>query len=252
MLQLTRKGLVLQGQLDVLRDRFATNHYVVLEKLLEPELLETVQRKIGKAPWRSSAYDSFEATEFTLDDDAVGVHLLLFLLNTPEFLNAIRIVSGCTQISDFVGRVYRMTPGSRHHLSWHDDHIKPRQLGFSMNLSTDVFRGGTFELRNRWTLVPLAQANNTGFGDAILFRISEDLEHRVTEVVDKVAKTACAGFFRASGLNYFTELSGQFASAAMAGHAEVSVAKASTAHGTSLGSGTLPDAATRDRRSRSR
>ena len=40
MLQLNRNGLVLHGQLDVLRERFMTNQCVVLEKLLEPVLLE--------------------------------------------------------------------------------------------------------------------------------------------------------------------------------------------------------------------
>ena len=56
MLQLTRKGLIHHGQLDALRDRFATNHCVVLEKILEPALLENVQRQIGEARWQSSAY----------------------------------------------------------------------------------------------------------------------------------------------------------------------------------------------------
>ena len=43
MLQLTRNGLVLHGQLDVLRERFMTNHCMVLEKLLEPAQLPDAQ-----------------------------------------------------------------------------------------------------------------------------------------------------------------------------------------------------------------
>ena len=65
-------------------------------------------------------------------------------------------------------------------------------MGLSINLSTDVFSGGTFELRDRLTQAPLAQINNTGFSDALLFRVSNDLEHRVTEV-GKVAKNRMAG-----------------------------------------------------------
>ena len=212
MLQLTKKGLVLHGQVDVLRDRFAKNHCVVLEKLLEPALLEKVQKQIEQANWHSSAWDDF-GTEFTLGNDSLRtVRLLLFLLNMPEFLNVIRIITGCAQITDFAGRVYRMTAGPQHHLAWHDDNADQQHVGFSMNLSTDVFRGGTFELRVRRTHTPLAQVNNTGFGDALLFRISKDLEHRVTEVVDNVAKTACAGWFRATGKSYFAELTGWSAS----------------------------------------
>lgn len=212
MLQLTGKGLVLRSNLDALHDRFAANHCVVLQKLLEPALLETVRLQIEQASWHSSAYDA--GTEYTLDAP-VTVRLLLFLLNSPEFLNAIRIVTGCAQISDFGGRVYRLAAGPQHQLSWHTDLNDPtRRVGFSINLSTDVFHGGAFELRDRWTQAPLAQVNNTGFGDALLFRISNDLQHRVTEVADTVAKTACAGWFRARGVSFFAELVGQSTSQA--------------------------------------
>jgi 2-oxoglutarate-Fe(II)-dependent oxygenase superfamily protein len=205
MLQLTRNGLVFQGGLDALRDCFATHHYVVLKNLLEPALLETVQRQMERVPWRSSTFDEV-GTEFTLDDP-VSVRLLLFVLNSPKFLNVIRFITGCAQISDFSGRVYRLSAGSQHQLSWHSDtNDVQRQVGFSLNVSADVFRGGTFELRDRRTLAPLAQVDNTGFGDALLFRISHDLQHRVTPVVDTVAKTACAGWFRATGKSLFAEL----------------------------------------------
>ena len=209
MLQLTRKGLIHHGQLDALRDRFATNHCVVLEKILEPALLENVLRQIGEARWQSSAYEDFGGTELTLDAP-VTVRLLLFLLNNPAFLNVIRMITGCPAITEFGSiRVYRLVAGPQHQFSWHNDRNDPlREVGFSMNLSTDVFWGGTFELRDTRTLTPLAQVNNTGFGDALLFRISSDLQHRVTEVVGKAAKTACVGWFRATGKTFFAELVG--------------------------------------------
>src|SRR5947209_11100841 len=190
MLQLTRNGLVLHGKLDALLDRFATQHCVVLENLLEPALLEQIQRNMERAQWRSSTFeDGFSGTELTLYD-SVTLDLLGFLLNNPAFLNVIRVMTGCTEVSDFSGRVYRMAAGPQHHLTWHNDiDIKEkRQVGFSMNLSKKIFRGGTFQLRNHSTLIPLAQVNNTGYGDALIFRISADLEHRVTQVVDRVPK----------------------------------------------------------------
>ena len=103
-----------------------------------------------------------------------------------------------------------MEAGPQHQLSWHNDIDikKERLVGLSMNLSTEVFRGGAFELRDRWTTAPLAQVNNTGFGDALLFRISPDLQHRVTEVEDTVPKVACAGWFFATGKSFLTEMAG--------------------------------------------
>src|SRR5262245_49146437 len=103
MLQLTRDGLVLHGKLDALRDGFATQHCVVLENLLEPALLDKIQWHIERAQWLNSSYeDGFSGTEFTLDEP-VTCNVLGFLLNNPEFLNAIRIITGCMQISDFSG-----------------------------------------------------------------------------------------------------------------------------------------------------
>jgi hypothetical protein len=212
LLQLTSNGLVLEEQLDALRDRFAMQHYVVLENLLEPALREKIQRRIERAQWNSSAFEGsdldhiFSGTEFTLDEPVIR-NTLDFVLNNPEFLKAVRIITGYDQISEFTGRVYRMTAGPQHQLSWHNDlNEEKRRVGFSMNLSTEVFLGGTFELRDRWTLAPLAQVKNTGFGAALLFRISRDLEHRVTEVVGTIPKTACAGWFRASGRSLFAGL----------------------------------------------
>jgi hypothetical protein len=144
----------------------------MLENLLEPSLLAEIQRRIERAQWKGSTFGDhhFSGTEFTLDD-LVTRNLLDFLLNDPEFLNVIRIVTGDPEISEFSGRVYRMDPGPQHHLSWHNDIVdkEKRKVGLSINLSTDVFRGGTFELRDGRALVPLAQVNNTGFGDALLF-----------------------------------------------------------------------------------
>jgi hypothetical protein len=208
MLQLTSNGLILRGDLDSLRDHFAANHYVVLEKLLEPALLAKVQRQMERAPWRSSPHGKSGkfGTELRLDDPET-LHLLFFLLNSPKFLNVVRTITGYPQVSDFTGRVYRLTAGPQHQFSWHSDtKDRQRQVGISLNLSTDVFSGGTFELRDRLTLAPLARVNNTGFGDALLFRISDDLQHRVTEVVNAVTKTACAGWFRVGGESFFAEL----------------------------------------------
>jgi hypothetical protein len=206
MLQLTRTGFVHDGQLDAARDRFATNHCVVLEKLLEPALVEMAQRHMQQTPWQSTDIDGI-GTLLTLDDGSGIARALSFVVNTPEFLNVIRIITGRDHISEFKGTVYRLAGGPQQHLSWHNDMQVPmRYVGFSINLSTDVFRGGTFELREARTLAPLAQVNNTGFGDAILFRISKDLQHRVTEVVGEVAKTAYAGWFYETGVSSFAEL----------------------------------------------
>src|SRR5262245_35218988 len=148
LLQITRNAPVLHGKLDDLRDRFAKQHCVVLEKLLEPALLTKIQRHVERAQWKSSAFEGsdhehmFSGTESTLEEP-VTYNLLCFILNNPEFLNMIRIITGYNEISEFSGRVYRMEAGPQHQPSWHNDiEIKEKRVvGLSVNLSTDVFLG---------------------------------------------------------------------------------------------------------------
>ena len=123
MFQLTRNGPVLSGSLESLRDRFATEHCVVLRNMLEATLLEQIQRNIERAQWRSTAKtnlygsDGEWATEFTLDDP-ITINVIDLLLNQSGFLNVIRIITGCNQISDFNnGRIYRMAASHQHYIS---------------------------------------------------------------------------------------------------------------------------------------
>ena len=52
----------------------------------------------------------------------------------------------------------------------------------------------------------LVQIANTGLGDAMLFRISGNLEHRVTEVTGDQPKTAFAGWFQSGELDLASRL----------------------------------------------
>jgi hypothetical protein len=75
--------------------------------------------------------------------------------------------------------------------------IMGRMVAMSLNLGTEPYDGGTLQIRNATTQALLAEVPNAGPGDAVLFRLSHELEHRVTEVRGSVAKTAWAGWFRA-------------------------------------------------------
>ena len=91
-------------------------------------------------------------------------------------------VTGCGPIGCFTGRVYRMLPGPGHYDSWHTDAIEHRIVGMSVNLGRGMYTGGVFQLRELRSQKLLSEVANTGPGDAILFRISPDLAHRVTPV----------------------------------------------------------------------
>jgi hypothetical protein len=65
----------------------------------------------------------------------------------------------------------------------------------SINLSTDAYQGGVLEIRDCESSHMVHGVANTGFGDAIIFRIARHLKHRVSTVEGTVPRTAFAGWF---------------------------------------------------------
>jgi 2-oxoglutarate-Fe(II)-dependent oxygenase superfamily protein len=121
--------------------------------------------------------------------------LLLFLCNDVALFELVRAITGCDRIGAFVGRVYRMLPGAEHEGTWHDDLLEGRMVAMSVNLGDAPYSGGVLEIRGRQSKRVLHRVANTGFGDAVIFRIGRELQHRVTAVKGTVPKTAYAGWF---------------------------------------------------------
>ena len=57
-----------------------------------------------------------------------------------------------------------------HSDSWHDDDGDGRMVALSLNLSTNGYRGGVLQIRDKQSGEILHEVANTGFGDAIVFR----------------------------------------------------------------------------------
>jgi hypothetical protein len=69
-------------------------------------------------------------------------------------------------------------------------------IGLSLNLTKENYSGGVFELRLKGSNESIHQIKITGAGDALLFDLSERLEHRVTPVVGEGSRTVFAGWFQ--------------------------------------------------------
>jgi hypothetical protein len=192
------------AQVDTLRDEFQATHSTRLPALLDAALIQVVLEGMGRGTWMSNEHVGL-AREVILDDMRT-LDLLHFVANTPAFLALVRELTGCHAITRFEGRVYRMVPGTDHHDSWHDDAGEHRLVGMSLNLGPRPYAGGTFQIREKSERAVLRELPNTRPGDAILFRISDALTHRVTRVEGPEPKTAFAGWFLADGLNHFSML----------------------------------------------
>jgi hypothetical protein len=179
--------------LQALRDEYQRSHLVRLPSLLEPPLLDRIAREVDSA--------EFEPRETELERELCMVPgrayaLLMLLANDPALFEVVHAATGCERIGRFDGRVYRMLPGAGHGNDWHDDVVANRLVAMSLNLSASSYSGGVLEIRDARSREILHRVAGTGPGDAILFRIAPQLEHRVTPVEGSSAKTAFVGFFR--------------------------------------------------------
>ena len=197
-IELTRAGAVStasEEEVELLRQDFGEHHFLRLPRLLEPGLLEYYLDEIGDAGFEERVHEGI-GTELWLRDPRVAGGLD-FLFNHPLLLELVEAVAACGPVRSFGGRVYRFPPDDEGYSdSWHDDIEGNRLVALSINLSPEPYLGGRLEIRNRHTQVTVARVDNRGLGDAVLFRIDEELQHRVTPVRGTAARTAYAGWFR--------------------------------------------------------
>jgi len=195
--RLTRHGVTWPDRgesLTTLTADFRRQQCVLLPSLLDPWLVGWVQRAIERGRFHDKAHGD-AATELCLDaDPCVGV--LHFLVNDPAMYRLIETIAGCGTVRSFFGRVYRHIPGAGHFHDWHGDVTSDRLVGMSINLSAAPYEGGRFEIRRIGSERALASIANLGAGDALLFRLGDTLEHRVTGLDGTRPKTAFAGWFR--------------------------------------------------------
>jgi hypothetical protein len=177
-----------------LTKNFKRDSYIRFPGLLSDELLRELYSQILRCEWEQRVHEEI-GVELCLKDKGID-GILNFLFNDRGLFQLLQQITGCETIGSFSGRVYRMTPGSGHYDSWHGDVGEHRLLALSLNLGRDSYQGGVLRLRQRNSDQPEMSVPNTGFGDAIIFRIAPDLEHKVSSLKGDIPKTAFAGWFR--------------------------------------------------------
>lgn len=186
-----------------LRDLFDEDNHVLIPGFLDPALLGYLQRNISDDDFYPRSHGPL-AMELCLQQRRAHT-LLYFLLNNHSLFRFIEAVSGCERIGCFEGRGYRIVPGQGHFDDWHNDMCSGRLVAISINLSNEIFEGGELQIRDRHSTRILCEVANVGAGDAVIFRLSDDLQHRIADIKGTVPKTAFAGWFK-SGPDYLSIL----------------------------------------------
>lgn len=219
MIQLTHRGPVFERDAawKAASRAFAERHCVLLPQFVEGSLLQRILRWLAQGEFKEREDKQRDGTVFAREV-ALAPHtpipsLFRLLLNNPVLFPSIQELVDCRadsfpprkdagdgRVSSFViGRCFKMMPGDHHFDSWHGDVNDGRQIGLSVNLEPDPTAAGGLEIRRRqWAgttrVVP-------EFGDAVLFRIAQGLEHRGLPPAGAVPKCTFSGWF-STGRHY--------------------------------------------------
>jgi hypothetical protein len=177
------------------RERFTRAGAVVLRGFLSPPLLSALQQELRQGEFKTKIHPASGVEEVFGRKEATW--LFRFLLTTRDVLGAVTALTGVEPLYKAEVRIYRLVPGTGHQHDWHSDAARQRQLGLSVNLSEGMFEGGNLQIRHPGDEALLSDIRNTGPGDAVIFGISPNLEHRVLEVTGDVPRVALAGWFTA-------------------------------------------------------
>jgi hypothetical protein len=171
------------------RRHYAAEHHLLLEGFLHPELLASVRARIDEV-----AFEGVEAcgTELRLENGR-AFDLMEFLLNDRALHAAVEALTGCGPIGCYQGRIYRM--GAEHVAKWHNDVVDTRLVAMTINVSPAPYEGGGVAVKEVHT-GRILDIPAPAIGDALIFRIGDDLTHKNTDIVGPAAKTAVAGWFR--------------------------------------------------------
>lgn len=193
----TRAGIVQPpaGDVERWRDEFSRFDCVRIAGLLAMPVLDWIKR--------SATADAFALYHHDVDPPSVDYRLadqsvqwtLFVMLNDSSLFRIVRDVTGCPPIGCCMPTMYRMGPGPANADTWHDDVDGRRMIGMSVNIG-GAFDGGVFQIRRGAAGPPRREIANVVDGDAVLFRIGRDLEHRVTEVTGAASKIALVGWFQ--------------------------------------------------------
>ena len=205
VIKVTKTGTVISGSAEVLEElrlQFNQQHWIRLPQIFELSLLQTVHHHLGIGEFYTRTHlDKIThgkklTRELCMREDMTINKLLHLLINNARLFQFIENITGCRTIGCFRGRVYRIVPNSNHYMTWHTDLIENRMLGASINLSPEPYQGGLLQIRDCKKGQIVGEATNTGFGDCLIFQIAPHLEHRITELEGKIAKTAFSGWFK--------------------------------------------------------
>jgi hypothetical protein len=176
-------GSLTPGSLTGARQQFDRFQALHLRNLFEAPFFNTLMRTSAASAFGPEGGSTPGFREVELSPQRTG-RIINLTLNRPEVLRWLEAVTDCGPLDHFEGRVAQTLCRPGDELVWHDDlpNGEKRRLALVVNLSTEAYTGGEFQLRRTEMGTSggrLFEHRYTEPNSAILFRVGHDLEHRV-------------------------------------------------------------------------
>ncbi len=187
------------GDVAEAKAQFARYRAMHLGQVFEPGFLQTLLRFSAETvfgPEESNA--GFREKE--LPPKRVG-RVISLALNRPELLRWLEEVTGCERLESFAGKLAQTLRRKGDELVWHDDYSKGelRRLAVVIDMSTEQYEGGEFQLRMREDKTPLLEHHYERVGSALIFEVGREVEHRVLPLVSGGPRRIFAGWAISGG-----------------------------------------------------
>ena len=177
---------------------FAETNCIFIQDFLSQKVLDNLLKKITTKDFLTKIeLDGVEkfGNVLALPSHHIAVMILNMMLNDNNLLSILQEITDCEKINDFVGRVHRSNIKELHEIGWHGDNSDNRLLAITLCLGTTVYTGAEFQLRKKQTAINLRQFGQLNAGEAIIFKISPELEHRLAPL-QSGQRTVGVGWFR--------------------------------------------------------
>lgn len=179
------------------REPFRSVPAILLDGVFAPPLIDRLVAR-GEAA-RFVPHDVVKVGVREVTDDAGIGAALAILLGRDPLCRWLADVTGSPPLNGVVGSFSQARAGAGEGLAWHDDLIDPRRrLGVVVNLTSQPYEGGLFELRRKGSAAPLLSHHHDRPGMTLIFAVGSDLEHRVTSVTSGGPRRVFAGWFLAA------------------------------------------------------
>lgn len=180
---------------------YRETHCVFLPSFIERHTLNNLIDKLEQTEFYTKTEQDEHTGEFGkvlfMPPDNPVPFMFHMLMNNRSLFSHLEQITGCDTIGNFAGRIHRSEGGEGHQIEWHGDNSDTRLLAMTLNLGRTRYTGANFQIRKKDSDNIIREFGQTEPGDAFIFEIHPELQHRLS-LVETGTRTVGVGWFRAN------------------------------------------------------